>query len=48
MTETTKEPLGMAAQSATTHSKNTAKHCAFEGRVLTAVLKLTERGYSEA
>jgi len=48
MTETTKEPLGVAAQNAIPHSKNTAKHCAFEGRVLTAVLKLTEGGYSEA
>jgi hypothetical protein len=36
------------AQNATTHSENTHKHCAFRGEILSAVLKLRERGYSEA
>jgi hypothetical protein len=36
------------AQNATTHSENTHRHCAFKGEVLTAVLKLRERGFSEA
>jgi integrase len=37
-----------AARNANTHSENTHKHCAFKGEILTAVLKLRERGYSEA
>jgi hypothetical protein len=36
------------AQNATTHSENTHKYCAFRGEILSAVLKLRERGYSEA
>ena len=36
------------AQNATTHSENTHKHCAFKGEILSAVLKLRERGFSEA
>jgi hypothetical protein len=50
MTETQKEPETEPcdAQNATTHSENTHKHCAFRGEILTAVLKLRERGYSEA
>ncbi len=36
------------AQNATTHSENTAKHCAFKGEILTVAVKLRERGYSQA
>jgi integrase len=36
------------ARNAATHSENTHKHCAFKGEILSAVLKLRERGFSEA
>ena len=36
------------AQSAATHSENTANHRTFDGQVLNVALELRERGYSES
>jgi len=50
MTESPKEGEAKlcVARSAATHSENTHKHCAFEGKILSVALKLRERGLSEA
>ncbi len=36
------------AQSAATHSENTADHRTFDGQILNVTLELKERGYSES
>jgi integrase len=46
--QTNRQHSFCVAQNAATPSENTAKHCAFKGKILEVALKLRQLGYSEA